>query len=349
MKFRRQHPIENTAYVVDFLCYEARLVIELDGGIHAAQAEMDALRQEAIEAQGYRVLRFSNERIQSDLETVLTEILRTLNPETLNPGPSPSGRREQEGEGVQSLEVPRPEGEGNRVRVAVHSLEVPLPDADAEGFRVRVDSPLPEGEGLGVRVSGVSPITKWDIFYYVYALLHHPDYRERYAANLKRELPRIPFAPQFWPFAEAGRALAELHLNYESAKPYPLEWVTTPGKPLNFRVEKMRLSKEKDALVVNDSLTLRGIPAAALEYRLGNRSALEWVIDQYQVSTDKRSGITSDPNAYSEDERYIVTLVERIITVSMDTVKIVAGLKALPFLPEENPQPPSLLPQGEGE
>ena len=82
---------------------------------------------------------------------------------------------------------------------------------------------------------------------------------------------------------------------------------------------------------MNDTLTLRGIPAEAFEYRLGNRSALDWVIDQYQVSTDKRSGITSDPNGYSDDERYIVDLVERVVRVSVETVGIVNSLKALPF------------------
>jgi predicted helicase len=89
--------------------------------------------------------------------------------------------------------------------------------------------------------------------------------------------------------------------------------------------------KAYDAIEVNDTLTLRGIPAAAFEYRLGNRSALDWVIDQYQVSTDKRSGITSDPNGYSEDERYIVNLVERVVRVSVETAAIVRELQKLAF------------------
>lgn len=151
-------------------------------------------------------------------------------------------------------------------------------------------------------------ISKWDIFYYVYALLHHPGYRERYADNLKRELPRIPFSLNFWAYAEVGRKLAQLHVNYETVDPYPLEFRWTAGKPVSWRVEKMRLSADKTMLKVNDSLTLAGIPPETFEYRLGNRSALEWVIDQYQVKTDKRSGITSDPNSYSDDEQYIVRL-----------------------------------------
>ena len=147
-------------------------------------------------------------------------------------------------------------------------------------------------------------ITKWDIFYYVYALLHHPDYRERYAAHLKRELPRIPYAPDFWDFAKAGKRLADLHVNYEEQPDFPLERIENPNEKISYRVEKMRLGKDKSAVIYNSFLTLSGIPAEVYEYRLGNRSALEWVIDQYQVSTDKRSGITNDPNR-EDDEQYI--------------------------------------------
>jgi len=124
-------------------------------------------------------------------------------------------------------------------------------------------------------------IDKHAIFHYVYGILHHPGYREKFADNLKRELPRIPFAPDFWKFAEAGGALAALHLDYEKIKPWDLEYVETPGEPLSYRVEdKMRLNKEKTRLIVNQSLTLAGIKPEAFEYRLGNRSALEWVIDK---------------------------------------------------------------------
>jgi predicted helicase len=171
-------------------------------------------------------------------------------------------------------------------------------------------------------------ITKWKIFHYVYALLHHPFYRERYAANLKRELPRIPFAPDFRAFAEAGKQLAELHINYESQKEYALEIIENPEAALDWRVEKMRLNKDKTSTIYNDFLTLSGIPSEAFDYRLGNRSALDWIIDLYQVSTDKRSGITNDPNR-DDDPQYIVRLIGQIITVSLETMKIVRGLPDL--------------------
>jgi predicted helicase len=168
-------------------------------------------------------------------------------------------------------------------------------------------------------------ITKWDIFHYVYALLHHPGYRERFAANLKRELPRIPFAPDFRALAKAGKRLAELHVNYENATEFPLERIEHRGVPFSLRVEKMKLSPDKRELTYNESLTLTGIPPEVFDYKLGNRSALEWVIDQYQVSTDARSGIESDPNRL-DDEGYIVKLIGQVITVSLETLNIVHAL-----------------------
>jgi predicted helicase len=174
-------------------------------------------------------------------------------------------------------------------------------------------------------------ITKWDIFHYVYAVLHHPLYRERYAANLKRELPRIPFAPDFRGFAEIGKRLAEIHVNYEQQQEYPLEKIEMSGVPLDWSVEKMKLSKDKRSLIYNDFLTLSGIPPEVFEYRLGNRSALDWIVDQYQVSTDKRSGITNDPNRV-DDPEYIVRLIGQVITVSLETVKLVSSVATLPIL-----------------
>jgi predicted helicase len=174
-------------------------------------------------------------------------------------------------------------------------------------------------------------ITKWDVFHYVYAVLHHPAYRERYAADLKRSLPRIPFAPEFRPFAEAGRKLSELHVGYETAPEYPLRLVHEPGTPLDYRVEKMKwLDKEKTALRYNDSFRLEGFPAEAHRYRLGNRSALDWLVDQYRVKTDKRSGITHDPNAAFEGDG-LVRLIRQVTHMSVETVGVVEGLGKMPL------------------
>jgi predicted helicase len=189
-----------------------------------------------------------------------------------------------------------------------------ITDAALEKFRAHYRNPA---------------IAKWDIFHYIYAVLHHPAYRERFADNLKRELPRIPFAPDFAAFSAAGRELARLHVEYETLEPWPLEWVENPAYPLSYRVEdKMWLNKDKTALAVNPSLTLAGIPPETFDYRLGNRSALEWVVDQYRVTEDERSGIKSDPNR-EDDAQYIVRLVGQVVRVSIETVRIVRSLPAV--------------------
>ena len=172
-------------------------------------------------------------------------------------------------------------------------------------------------------------ITKWDIFHYTYALLHHPTYREKYEMNLKRDLPHIPFTEDFWGFSKTGAALAALHVNYESVPKYSgLKYIETPGMIVDWRVEKMKLSKDKTQLTYNDFLTLDGIPAEIYDYKLGTRSALEWIVDQYRVKTDKRSGIVNDPNR-AEAPRYIVDLIGRVINVSLKTVEIVESLPEL--------------------
>ena len=175
---------------------------------------------------------------------------------------------------------------------------------------------------------GDEAIGKWDIFHYVYGLLHHPTYRKRYQANLKRDLPHLPYAPDFRGFAKAGGRLGEIHIGYEDADEYPIKKIETPGKPLDWRVEKMKLSKDKTEIKYNDFLTLCGIPKKVFDYKLGNRSALEWVINQYCVKTDKRSGIVNDPNR-EDDPQYIVKLIRKVITVSLETVEIVESLPDL--------------------
>jgi predicted helicase len=127
---------------------------------------------------------------------------------------------------------------------------------------------------------------------------------------------------------EAGKQLAQIHVHYEDQDEYPLDMLENDNLPLNWRVEKMRLSKDKTQIVYNDFLTLAGIPAETFEYRLGNRSALDWVIDQYQIKVDKRSGIVNDPNR-SDDPQYIVQLIGKVITVSLETMKVVKNLPTL--------------------
>ncbi|WP_211257154.1 DEAD/DEAH box helicase [Streptomyces megasporus] len=188
-----------------------------------------------------------------------------------------------------------------------------------------------------------SAITKDDIFYYTYGLLHSSEYRERFAADLKKSLPRIPKVRDFQGFAEAGRKLADLHLGYEQAEPYKgiVETVTgdasaTPPSEL-YRVAKMKIPKvkgqaDRSTIVYNTRVKLTNIPEEAYRYQLGARSAIEWIIDRYQVKVDKASGIVNDPNDWSDNPRYIIDLLKRIVTVSLETMKIVDSLPALDIL-----------------
>jgi predicted helicase len=169
-------------------------------------------------------------------------------------------------------------------------------------------------------------ISKWDIFHYVYSMLYHPLYRERYAQNLREEIPRIPLARDFRRCCDIGRRLKEAHLTYEQAEPHGLEWNETPGEPLSYRVsDRMRLDKERGMIEVNSSLTLSGIPAGAFDYVLGTRSALEWIVDQYRCETHPETGVVSDPNDPA-DEQFIVRLIERVTAVSLSTVELIKGL-----------------------
>ena len=191
---------------------------------------------------------------------------------------------------------------------------------------------------------GGEELNKEDIFYYVYGILHSMEYRERFAANLAKELPRIPFAKDFKAFSIAGRKLADWHLNYETVEPWPLDERGDSANPV--RTERMRFGKCKrderhpkgedmSVLHVAENLTLEGIPLDAYNYVVNGKSAIGWLMDRYRMTTDKASGIVNDPNDYSDDPRYIVDLVKRVVRVSMETLEIIRSLPPL----EELPQP----------
>ena len=213
-------------------------------------------------------------------------------------------------------------------------------EVDEYGYR-RVDNIT--DEILAVYREKFGPqVSKDDIFHYVYGVLHSQQYREVFAADLKRMLPRIPLAASsadFQAFVDTGRALADLHVNYETVDPYPLHESTHPldvDEWELYRVTKMRWEDKttRKAIIYNGYLTLSDIPAAAHEYRLGSRSGLEWLIDRYQVKTDKASGIVNDPNDWCrehDDPRYIVDLVKRVTRVSVETMDIVRSLPELPI------------------
>jgi predicted helicase len=187
-------------------------------------------------------------------------------------------------------------------------------------------------------------ITKEDLFYYIYGLLHSEDYRQRYADNLTKELPRIPAvesAVDFRAFADAGRKLAELHVDYESAPLYPVEFkFSKPREQFtaqDYHVEKMKFAKgtdgekyDKTTVIYNHNVTMTNIPLAAYEYIVNGKSALEWVMERQSVTTHKESGIVNNANDWAVETMgnpaYPLELFQRVITVSLETMKIVRNL-----------------------
>ena len=191
-------------------------------------------------------------------------------------------------------------------------------------------------------------LTKDDIFYYIYGVLHSTEYREKYANNLSKELPRIPRVAsfdQFCAFKDAGQKLANLHVNYEKQPEYKdvlisgdesgnwhvdqMKWGKIPGKTGN-------AAKDKSILIYNDKITIKNIPLEAQEYVVNKKSALDWVVERACVSTDKKTGITNDFNQYgieNGNERYPLELFLKVLTVSMETMKIVKSLPKLEIHP----------------
>ena len=181
-------------------------------------------------------------------------------------------------------------------------------------------------------------VTKEDIFYYVYGILHSSDYRETFANDLKKMLPRLPLienVKDFWSFSKAGRKLAELHLNYESVPPHP-DVVVSGDDGKSYHVDKMRFPKkdEKDKIIYNSKIIISEIPLSAYNYVVNGKSATEWVMERYQISTHKESGIVNDPNDWANESgnpRYILDLILSVINVSVQTDEIVKGLPKLKF------------------
>ena len=175
-------------------------------------------------------------------------------------------------------------------------------------------------------------ITKDAIFDYVYGVLHASAYRERFANDLAKELPRIPLAPDFHAFAKAGRELAELHLGYETCEEYSLEVAFAHSgdpPPSHFRIgdRAMRFADdEKTVLAVNEHVSLRGIPASVHTYQVNGRSPLEWFIDRYRITQNKESGIVNDPNGWFDDPHELIAAIRRIVHVSVESTRIVEGL-----------------------
>ena len=184
---------------------------------------------------------------------------------------------------------------------------------------------------------GDDRIEKDDIFYYVYGILHHPTYKSKYRNDLRKGLPRIPKAPKFWAFAEAGRKLGHLHVNYSELPGYQLEQQRSvlfdPDNDEHYRFEKLKMIGKNEGVLeirVNEHLTLTGIPRKALEYVVNGKSGLGWIVDRYCIREDTKhgSGIVNDANKLFDDPRCFIKLVEQVVQVSVESVDIIESLPA---------------------
>ena len=184
-----------------------------------------------------------------------------------------------------------------------------------------------------LRISNDMPnlkvITKENIFNYAYGVLHDPTYRKKYALNLKKEFPRIPFYDNFWQWAAWGEQLMDLHINYETAAPYILERkeIATKEQPKG----KLKAQKETGTIILDDNTELHGIPAIAWDYKLGNRSALEWVLDQYKEKKPSDPTIAEKFNTYrfADYKEQVIDLLKRVCTVSAETMKIIGDMEKM--------------------
>jgi predicted helicase len=210
--------------------------------------------------------------------------------------------------------------------------------AKSEGFK-KVDGITDQSLKRFREVYSDHSITKRNVFSYIYAILHSPDYRSRFGLDLKKVLPKIPFAKDFWIFSKAGDRLIDLHVNFETVKPYSLKEEITDSDIKSFRVTSMRFGKkgnetDRSTIVYNSFITLSEIPTGCYEYKINGKSALEWVMEKYSISIDKDSGIKNDPNDWSSDPRFIIDHVKRVVSVSLETNQIVTDLPKLEIVDE---------------
>lgn len=232
-----------------------------------------------------------------------------------------------------------------------HYEHTPSPSQEGSKDAAKKKSPLERDFPKGMPAARGVSITKEDIFHYVYAVLHNPAYREKYELNLKREFPRIPFYNDFWKWTEWGKKLMELHINYETVEPYPLKVATSKTKSEHKKVvkeflsavkepepmfgyrakikPKLKVNKDAGIIEIDELTTLSGIPKQAWEYKLGNRSAVEWILDQYKEKKPSDPTIAEKFNTYrfADYKEKVMDLLRRVTTVSVETQKIIEEMK----------------------
>ena len=178
------------------------------------------------------------------------------------------------------------------------------------------------------KLNTLTKISKEDIFYYTYAVLHNPEYRKKYELNLKREFPRLPFYEDFFKWVSWGKQLMELHINYETVTPFDLQVIDNSNivKDKNYKLKvKLKADKAQGVIAIDEHTYIHGVPDSAWAYKLGNRSALEWVLDQYKEKkyTDKTIAENFNTYRFADYKNHVIDLLKRVCTVSVETMKII--------------------------
>ena len=175
-------------------------------------------------------------------------------------------------------------------------------------------------------------ITKEDIFYYIYGLLHSVGYQSEFFDFITKEIPRIPMVKHFNEFSAIGKKLADLHINYENIPHLPEVKVIITKE--NYLVTKMKFKSkaDKSSIIYNNHIIIENIPSKAYEYVVNGKSAIEWIIDRYEIKIHKDSGIMNDPNLYSSDTKYILNLLLSVISLSVQSVDLISDLPKMEII-----------------
>ena len=312
LDFDRQRVIGH--YIVDFYIKRLGIVVEIDGSSHDDKAEYDAQRDEYLQALGIDVVHYTDAEVKGNMTGVIESLKRYILEHFVEETPR--------------LAAPATPLSAKAGNFSPSPLAKAAPN-NSPSPREGVSDKRSEADGVA---STERDITKEDIFHYVYAVLHCPHYRRKYEQNLKRDFPRVPFYADFAQWAAWGRDLMRLHVDYESVEPFALEREDKPvraGTPLPLK-SKLKADKAVGEIAVDESTTLGGIPSEAWEYKLGNRSALEWVCDQYRDYTPSDPTIREKFHTYrfADHKEQVITLLQRICRVSVETVRITRAMEA---------------------
>jgi len=289
-KFLRQKIIGR--FIADFYCDEIKLIVEIDGDVHEIEQERDLSRDSWLSDNGYNIVRFKNSEIEKGIDQVLEQLIIVI----------------------------------NKIENSNQQLGNPNPPSNDDCLPLNFRGRVWEGVYAKTGDSVSQEITKEDIFYYIYSVLHLDWYRETYKENLKIELPRIPKLDlDFHKFSKLGRALAELHLNYEDLDEYEGLEVKGIKKPVEYQIKKMRFIKTKKdtddtkipTLYYNDSIEIDGFPEWINNYKVGNRSPVEWVVDQYKDWFDE------------ENPTYVIDLLKKLVTLTSESIRLINEINGM--------------------